>query len=99
VARSNAPLTSSQAHEAPSFARLDLLESLNTERRSIDVAGVGALVIATIARCTAWRGSRHVVETRHRHLLRRMENQKDWQEGQLRMKRPTSSTASFARTE
>jgi len=30
--------------------------------------------------------------------LRRMENQKDWQEGQLRMKRPTSSTASVART-
>jgi hypothetical protein len=54
VARSSAPLTSFQAHETPSFARFDLLESLSSERRSIDVAGVGALAIATIARCTAF---------------------------------------------
>jgi hypothetical protein len=56
VARCSAPLTSSDAHETPCFARLDLLESLRSERRSIDVAGVSASAIATVAR-TAWRGS------------------------------------------
>src|SRR3954471_16640760 len=47
VARSSAPLTSSHAQKTPCFARLDLLESLRSERRSIDVTGVGASAVAT----------------------------------------------------
>jgi len=70
------------------FARLDVLDSLSSERRSIDVAGVGASGIARLAMSSGFVSD---------ISLRRMENQKDWQEGQLRIKRRTSSTASFAR--
>jgi hypothetical protein len=46
VARSSAPLTSSQVHKTPIFARLDLLKSSSSERRSIDVTASFARTVS-----------------------------------------------------